>query len=184
MCVIICRSTDWFPAGFNLNECTWHERRVSKEEKKPDLYDRQIYSPIDTIYKYIYSYALAQLHRDTEVQENVKPKVRVVWWQCKEVWIFSIQHILELLDFFRWACFRWLNFAFSLDPVHCSTKLSIWAGAARARLGDFFRPGVSHVTRPPWPCPHTHVHTHTYMHGYARTHTSSAKSTYTLHRRE
>ena len=40
---------------------------------------------------------------------------------------------------------------------------------ARAGLGDFFRPGVSHVTRPPWPCPHTHVHTHTYMHGHACT---------------
>ena len=27
-------------------------------------------------------------------------------------------------------CFRCLKFALHLDPVHCSTKLSIWAGAA------------------------------------------------------
>ena len=26
--------------------------------------------------------------------------------------------------------FRWLNLTFSLDPVHCGTKLSVWAGAA------------------------------------------------------
>ena len=29
--------------------------------------------------------------------------------------------------------------------------------------------GVSHVTRPPWPCPHMLVHTHTYMHRHACT---------------
>ena len=47
------------------------------------------------------------------------------------MWIFSIQCTLELLSIFlREPCFSWLNFAFSLDPVHCSTKLSVWAGAA------------------------------------------------------
>ncbi|XP_073351132.1 uncharacterized protein [Pagrus major] len=35
----------------------------------------------------------------------------------------------------------------------------------RAGLGDFFRPRVSHVTRPPFPRLHTRLHNHTYMHG-------------------
>ena len=59
------------------------------------------------------------------------PEERADWLQCKVVWIFSIQRTLELLEIFLGeTCFRWLNFAFSLDPVHCSTKLSVWAGVA------------------------------------------------------
>ena len=33
-------------------------------------------------------------------------------------------------NFLGEPCFRWLKFTLHLDPVHCSTKLSIWAGAA------------------------------------------------------
>ena len=75
-----------------------------------------------------YPYAAALMRRDTEFLRLRK---------CGAKRKASLTAMLSAVNFlyttYTWTVidfFRWLNLAFSLDPVHCSTKQSVWAGAA------------------------------------------------------
>ena len=78
-------------------------------------------------------YALAQLRRDTEVLRlrkcSAKRKANLTAMQSGVEFLYTTYTWTDI-NFLGEPCFRWLNFTFSLDLVHCSTQLSVWAGAA------------------------------------------------------